>query len=354
MKDAGEVDIYALPATNAQSAATLGPCAIGWEAALLLYGVYLVVHTQYVRSAAYSRIRWQVKTVLWAVCFFLTAHTGLMVAELTFWTTNSTHRKYGHVLTGFRFESFPPLAAGLVAAPVQTLLMLRTASLLKNSALRWTFLIWTSLAILFGLTSAILACAVNLYYFEHGGVNVPGLSWSRAMAMLLWANASTDVLVFILLTMTLKHRIAGFDPNMDGLVTRLVVSGLQTAIYTAVFSVAGAVLSAIFGDWSVYGSVAYAFWSQLPACYGISLYTTLSTRRTVEEYIATSIPLPGAKEHDLFPASDSIRRSETGKKRDEEFGVGLGGRRGEKRDLEDGWEKGEEAGLTRSLTPGLV
>ncbi|GAA5903292.1 hypothetical protein JCM6882_008128 [Rhodosporidiobolus microsporus] len=358
MSDTGEVDIYSLRATNAQSARTLAPCAMGWQTAILLYGIYLVLHSQYVRSPSYARIRWQVKTVLWAVCFFLTVYTGLMFTELTFWVVNSEHRTYGEVLTGFEFESIPPLFAGLVAAPVQALLTLRTASLLRNKVLRWSFFIWTSLAIALGFISAILACTVNVYYFSTGGQYINGLTWSRTMAMLLWANASTDILITILLGLTIRERVPGFDSSTHG-VGKFVFSALQTASYTAVFAVIGATLFAIYGDNSAWGGVPYAFWAQLPACYGVSLYTTLSSRRHVEEYIDSSVPLPGAAEHDL--SLPPVPRRTASRGGDTNFGEeqsrrekGAGWSEVARRTSDGSTEKAEERWLTRSGTPDIV
>ncbi|GAA5903310.1 hypothetical protein JCM6882_008132 [Rhodosporidiobolus microsporus] len=293
-----EVDPYSLPATHKQATAVLAPCAIGWQCGLILFGLYVRLHAEYVKSAHYKRAVWQVKAVLWAVFFFLLVHTALCVTEITVYVS-AVDRTFGQIVYGYEFESFPPLSAGLVAAPVQALLMCRTALLLRRKVIRWLFISVTSLFILFSLTCSIMACASNLMVHAGTADRILPLEWAKIMSGFLWSAAAIDILISVALAATLKARVAGFNEKTDSLLHRLIVSALQTASYTAVLSIAGAICSVAFDAASLYGSVAYAFWSQLPACYGLSLYTTLSTRRTVEEYIGTSLPLPGSAQHDL-------------------------------------------------------
>ncbi|GAA6033861.1 hypothetical protein JCM8097_000374 [Rhodosporidiobolus ruineniae] len=229
-------------------------------------------------------------------------HYGnLNFAENLLWTV-TTDRTLYYIGQGPSFEAWPPFVAGLVAAPVQALLVARTASLLRSRKTRYTFVGFTSILILFTLTCACLVTGTDLLYFQDAIDRVYPLSWNSTIAMWLCGTAAVDVTVSIALAMTFKSRAAGFIEQTDSFLYKLIQSALQTALYTSVFAVLGAVTALAFKDFDDYASVPYAFWAPLPPRYGISLYTTLSTRRTVEEYIGTSIPLPGAAQHGLSPS----------------------------------------------------
>ncbi|GAA5903254.1 hypothetical protein JCM6882_008119 [Rhodosporidiobolus microsporus] len=285
-------DVYALPATRLQVVLAVAPASAGWQVALILFGGYLILHAQYVPSPLYRRVNWAVKGTLWLVFVLLAGHTGMCITGISAYVI-TTQRTYGELAVGYKFESYFPMTAALVAPPVQLLLMLRTRSLLRTRPLQWLFTLVTSAGILFSMTSGILATAMNLYYLRD---EIPPLRWSTAMAMFLWSAAAIDVVISLALAFTLKARVAGFSAKTDTLLKKLIVSALQTASYTTVFSVAGAICVTVFDDESPYYAIPYAFWPQLPACYGISLYTTLSTRRTVEEYVggASTSALGGA------------------------------------------------------------
>ncbi|GAA5844794.1 hypothetical protein JCM11251_002280 [Rhodosporidiobolus azoricus] len=255
--------IYNQFATPYQIELFQGPATAGRISALILYGGYLILHAQYVTSPLYRRSSWAVKTVLWAVFAFLLGHMGLVIAGVALYTILNRYT-YLHLRLGYKFESFMPLTAALVAAPVQGLLAIRAAALLRTNLIRIALCIVFGTAIVFSLVSGILTTVMNFW------------------AMFLWSATGIDILISLALAITLKARVAGFSAKTDGLLHKLIVSALQTASYTAVLSLVGAACSAAFNDISPYVNIPAAFWTQLPVCYGISLYTTLSTRRTVE------------------------------------------------------------------------
>ncbi|GAA6004143.1 hypothetical protein JCM10207_002450 [Rhodosporidiobolus poonsookiae] len=289
-------------ATQEQATGLILPPVLGWQAATFLYGIYCILHVQYVTSPLYKRILWPVKVALWVVFVLLLAYEVIINYEHAMWTVTQD-RTLEHLRAGWEFESYPPLLSGLVAAPVQTILMLRTASLLRRSSVRWAFICWTSTLILLTLTASILVCATNIMSF-HGEYL---MSFNNALAMKLWASAGTDVTISVALALTLKQRVAGFSEKTDSLLHKLIQSALQTAAYTAIIAIAGATVSVAYKDSNTrYAYINYAFWAPLPACYGISLYTTLSTRRTVEEYIGSSLPLPGSAQANI-PSTGGLR-----------------------------------------------
>lgn len=108
------------------------------------------------------------------------------------------------------------------------------------------------------------------------------MNYFAAEAMWLWSSAAADVLISIALSISLHKRIRGFNPTLDGVLRHLIIVGLRTAAYTAVTSIVGAAVSTAFAvsDNYLTATAGFAFWVVLPALHAISLFTTLSTRRT--------------------------------------------------------------------------
>ncbi|GAA5983525.1 hypothetical protein JCM11641_005838 [Rhodosporidiobolus odoratus] len=324
-------------ATSLESAGLLAPSSAGWQLAMVLYGMYLVVHGRYVSGRLYKKAMVRVKALLWVVFVLLTCYIGLIYAEQIQWTT-ATNRNVVFLLNGTPFESFPPLFGGFVAAPVQTLLMLRTAALLPKNRIfgRYLFLLVIGLGILLALGGAVATCAINLTYF-YGNYDSLKIDFNAALSLWLWTSCIIDVLISAALACTLKQRVAGFNEQTDGLLKRLIQSAMQTAAYTSVLALVGAITATVFSEASPrFAFVNYAFWAPLPCCYGLSLYTTLSTRRTVEEYIGSSIPLPGSAQYNSTP----LPRSEPAVPR---FKI---------QEISLGWRAGPTAEGTRSWING--
>ncbi|GAA5903344.1 hypothetical protein JCM6882_008141 [Rhodosporidiobolus microsporus] len=293
-------------ATPLESAGLLGPPAAGWSAAILLYGVYLVIHFNYTRSEMYGKALPVVRWTLWAVFVLLGVYTGMTIAEQMLWTI-TTDRTVTFIIDGTRYESFPPLLGGLVAAPVQALLMARTAALIRRRLVRYAFFALMTGAILLGVAFAILVCAANLLIFDNAIDRLSPLDFNSTLGAWMWTTAGVDITVSISLALTLKQRVAGFSERTDGLLHRLIQSALQTAAYTSILAVVGAAVATVYSDSNPrFTFLSYAFWTPLPACYGLSLYTTLSTRRTVEEYIGSSVPIPGSAQHEVSNAAGRL------------------------------------------------
>ncbi|GAA6022381.1 hypothetical protein JCM10207_004746 [Rhodosporidiobolus poonsookiae] len=279
------------PATLHESASLILPIILGACFSQVLYGVYLVMHFRYIADKYYTRISRGVKAVIWGVFVILLVHIALCFAECITWTI-STDRTLNRLYNGYQFEAYMPLVAGLAAAPVQTLLMVRATALMQNRRFKVLFFSLSSLIIL----GAFTACVVN---FSSSIISTHNQSLAFANfndLLLAWLLCSSvvDLLVSISLAASLKTRLAGFNSQTDGLIRRLAANALATAAYTAILAAAGCTLSGVFRNSTLDYTIAYAVWMPLPCCYGISLYTTLSSRRTVEEFLGTPLPLPGS------------------------------------------------------------
>ncbi|GAA6016466.1 hypothetical protein JCM10207_003873 [Rhodosporidiobolus poonsookiae] len=277
------------PATQLQSTQILLPITLGCQIALVLYGIYVVLHGRYVASKMYKKALRPVKAMLWVVFVLLTGYAGLCVAEITTWTI-TTDRSLGRLYSGYTFEYFPGFIGSIIGNIVQSFLAVRASSLLRNNVLRWAFLGFTFLLILFSIVANILQMANNWLFYSGKDYLVDFNNISTAW---FFSLAAIDILISISLYATLKQRIGGFNASTDALLRRLAITALQTAAYTSVLALCGAILSACYRSSSTSYLLGYAFFYPVPCCYGLSLYTTLSARQTVERYLgAGNTPLP--------------------------------------------------------------
>ncbi|GAA6034653.1 hypothetical protein JCM8097_001100 [Rhodosporidiobolus ruineniae] len=286
---------FGRPATYDESAWLLGPVTAGAVLSFVLYGIYLVLHTQYVTSSMYARLGRPVKATIWLVARLLTIHVVMTAVDVVDWTT-MTDRTLGHLIQGSKLKAFTPAAGGAVAVPVQVVLLFRTSTMLRNQIIRYTFLAIVGCGILVTFVGAI-SCTVGLL-LPHYGKTLPGLLDStNTYAWWLWGAAGVDVCISLALALTLRQRVAGFNKKTDSLLYKLILSALQTASYTTVLAVIGAVLTSVYGsdDFNPrYTLISVAFGPPLPTCYGISLFTTLATRRTIDEHFHTSTGVVGS------------------------------------------------------------
>ncbi|GAA5859724.1 hypothetical protein JCM1840_006426 [Sporobolomyces johnsonii] len=268
------------------TAALLGPEVSGWMLGILLYGAYLALHAQYIASQRYTPLSRPVKGLIWTVFVFVTTYEALVFADLYYWMT-TTSRAPTDILLGWHIDLILGLFAGLVACPVQTFLCVRASALIRGQRLRVAFLGFMFLAITLSFVGASLTAATAFMYANNTIDKISPIDYNKSFAVFLWTGARVDILISTSLAISLRQRIHGFNVITDSLLRKLTVVALQTASYTAVLAVAGAVVSTVLTDQdATYSLVHFAFWAPLPSCYALSLYTTLSTRKTIDEHLA--------------------------------------------------------------------
>lgn len=221
--------------------------------------------------------------------------------------------------------------------------------LINNRTHKWAFLAITTILTILAFAGSLLFSAAGFqltlghdsiidYKVAQAYVSWTGLSWVETPAdvrfdsrrLWLWASAAVDLLISIALARTLHARIAHFNEVTDSLLKRLIVTALQTAACKLLFrpliwlrpdhssdqtpplsvsSVSrdclrqelsfvtdktepppGAALSSAYSHSEDFhtASVGFAFWSPLPVLHAISLYTTLSARRSISDTLSGS------------------------------------------------------------------
>ncbi|GAA5975086.1 hypothetical protein JCM11641_000026 [Rhodosporidiobolus odoratus] len=272
-----------------------GPYTFGYSALLILTGSFLQQFLSFVSSGEYSRLPRSVsKMVLGVLAGLELAYAGLIFVEQWGLSVRQKRTVEGLIELDPAWNALP-LIAGWIAALTQCFLTYRASSvwlpiLFANcSAIqaehhpfvqfipgkKWkvAFWGWMGFLVLIGLFGSTLW---NVY----GGLATLPIGWNNAVCIWLVASAAADISISVALAWSLRRRIVGFNQTTDGLLRKLVWLALRTAAYTAVLSLVGAVIAACYrdGDYAT-TNLNLAFWLPMPAIYGISLFTTVSSSR---------------------------------------------------------------------------
>ncbi|GAA6064025.1 hypothetical protein JCM10212_004257 [Sporobolomyces blumeae] len=277
MADALPPDIPILSAPPALQAALIGPCAAAYNVQFFLFGIFVQQVLSYGDFSSHSRLsRWAIGIVL-ALNVVFTA----LVFEDSYEQSASADRTVLSLFNGSTVWQFLPFLNGLIAAVAEGFLTIRAGAFFTNRHAKAAFYVWQGgliILVLFG-SAASLAEGLVAIYDPEANETIP---YNTAVSLWLWACAAADVSISVALAWNLHQRIAHFNASTDSTIRRLIVIGLRTAAYTAILSVAGALMSSIYSgsDPSRVGIPA-AFWVPTSALYGISLFTTLSSSRQV-------------------------------------------------------------------------
>lgn len=110
------------------------------------------------------------------------------------------------------------------------------------------------------------------------------------VAIWLIGAAITDSTISLALFFNLRARskaAGGFNPTTSKLLGMLIRTGLQTAAYTAINSIGGAVVSVAFDETNLMTTdVPYAFFLPMSSLYALSLLTTLNSRQKISQQLS--------------------------------------------------------------------
>ncbi|BGP28718.1 hypothetical protein JCM10296v2_000454 [Rhodotorula toruloides] len=266
------------------TSALLGSTVAGSLVALVLYGIYAANHARYIASEPYARLALRVKAVLWAVFALLTAYSALVFCDVVHWTT-TLKRSPEDVLHGWPVDWLLPLFAGCVAMPVQALLAFRAAAGIEERTSRKMFVLAMALWILAAFAASIATTVA--------GFTASPREHDIVTAVWLWSTTVVNLALTISLAVTLSQRRAVSDETTASRIKAPLSALMHTASFTAVLAFAGALsVTVVVTEHAMWSLIDWAFWLPLPACYGISLHTTRSIRRSAEQPYRSAIPLP--------------------------------------------------------------
>ncbi|KAJ8296355.1 hypothetical protein OF846_000741 [Rhodotorula toruloides] len=215
------------------------------------------------------------RAVSWTVCILLVMCLGVSYEELVD-TGVSQLRSSAELYAGPPQSNVLPILSGLTEAVCQAFLLVRTGAPMESVIRRYVFYGLTGLVILGGLLGSVLYSSMGFLV---------------SFALIL--EFSADIFISVALAYTLHRRITnlgGFNATTEGLAKKLITIALQTAAYTSIMSLVGASLSTAYSHSTDFHtiSIGQAFWLPLPALHGISLYTTLSIRKSIASTLSNS------------------------------------------------------------------
>ncbi|KAJ8297019.1 hypothetical protein OF846_000275 [Rhodotorula toruloides] len=274
------------------TSALLGSTVAGSLVALVLYGIYAATHTRYIASEPYTRLALRVKTVLWAVFALLTAYSALVFCDVVHWTT-TLKRSPDDILHGWPVDWLLPLFAGFVALPVQAVLAVRAAAGIEERKSRKMFVFAMALWILVAFAASIATTVAGFTARDTASLKINPREHDIVTAVWLWSTTVVNLALTISLALTLSQRRTAYDETTTSRIKASISALMHTASITAVLAFAGALsVTVVVTEHAMCSLIDWAFWLPLPACYGISLYTTQPTRRPAEQPYRSAIPLP--------------------------------------------------------------
>ncbi|ORY86720.1 hypothetical protein BCR35DRAFT_313276 [Leucosporidium creatinivorum] len=115
-------------------------------------------------------------------------------------------------------------------------------------------------------------------------------TFNNCVVIWLLCSACTDTIITITYIVQLRSRLAGFNPSTDSALKIIINTTIQSAAYTTVIAVPGAILSLVYnGSDLMTCDIAYAFFLPLPACYALSLFTTLSVPDKLQSHRSSGV-----------------------------------------------------------------
>ncbi|ORY80235.1 hypothetical protein BCR35DRAFT_325200 [Leucosporidium creatinivorum] len=272
---------------QALATALVGPLYFGWTLQVFTAGIFfssLAAYHEY--WATHSK---GVRTALGVVTTLLFIQTAFNFAEI-FWWGVRVGMNVNDMLVGHWPMTTTPLVIGLIGATAQIFLTQRAAQLFVKRWTRWLFYIVQGLLI---ITAFMGSCMVTYFGFLYlfGLEDQQGaLTFNRGVAIWLIANAVADTLISVTLFFNLRARAkaaGGFNPQTFKLLSTLIRTGLEVALYTTIVSIGGAAVSIAFAEADLYTTdVPFAFFLPMSSLYALSLLTTLSTRTKMSRQLS--------------------------------------------------------------------
>ncbi|KAI5479408.1 PEBP-like protein [Pseudohyphozyma bogoriensis] len=220
-----DVEPAAPPAT---AFALLAPVVLGCCVQLVLYGLLISSFTTYL-TTSWSTTTRPTRCVILLVVALTTLSTALYAGDIVHFST--LQQRDG-------------------------------ASLLKGTLRETTEALWSV-----------------IYYHEPLLESNSHPTFNQCVGIWLGSAAGADLIISGTFIVCLRQRLLGHDASTDTLVRRISKIVLQSAAFTALFAVPGAIVSIIFNGNSLNTTdLAYCFWLPLSGLYSLSLFTTLNLR----------------------------------------------------------------------------
>ncbi|ORY80231.1 hypothetical protein BCR35DRAFT_304411 [Leucosporidium creatinivorum] len=226
-------------ATQRDATGLLLPLFVGWQIQLLLFGLCLSMFYDYLQSEIYVRHSKKMKASLWGIIALL-CMTSLLSAEELCYFGVWQKRTFLDIVTAHWPSGIEPILTAFVGSWVQVLLTLRAAAFFPRDWRRIAFLLVNFSLIFVAIFGACCVGAIGWLFTYGNPDNALPLTFYNSTIVWLFATAGVDVAISAGLAVQVRKRLA--DAGVAGWAFKsLITTALQTAAYTALFAVGGAV-----------------------------------------------------------------------------------------------------------------
>ncbi|KAM0747363.1 hypothetical protein T439DRAFT_99674 [Meredithblackwellia eburnea MCA 4105] len=256
---------------------------------MILFGVVLVQFLSYTSTKLYQADSRRHKINLWVLFGVDLAAASVSFAQ-AYWYGTSQDRNFAALQLGIPLDACPPLLTGAAAFMVQLMLARRCSRLFidKHKVRKFFLGVIYFFAALAFVASLIVTIFFALYAadVDFGTATVPAVFIANVVAgVWLWATAAVDTTISITLFLLTRRQVSGFNARTDHVLRRVGRLGLQTASYTSLLAIAGAVTAICFPQDAVWDiNIFFAFSFPLPSLYTISLLVTLIERKRLKRF----------------------------------------------------------------------
>ncbi|GAA6044199.1 hypothetical protein JCM8097_004666 [Rhodosporidiobolus ruineniae] len=248
MADSDPTDVNMLMAPQWVVTAMVGPVMAGYQAQLLLFGVFAQQFTSYALSGELGQHNLVNRTVLWATFLLNLVYTAFVFEEC-YNAGVSQARTLDDFYNGAPQWNALPLLSGLIAAFSEAYLTMRAANLFPNRTAKVVFLGWMSCLIAVVIFGCCAVFADGMLYAQGADDADLKIPWNSGVACWLWASSIADLSISIALAYNLRKRIAHFNEVTDSILRKLTTE------------------------------INIAFWTPMAALHGLALFTFSSSGR---------------------------------------------------------------------------
>ncbi|KAL8278124.1 hypothetical protein RQP46_009448 [Phenoliferia psychrophenolica] len=270
------------------STGLLAPYAVGWGIALIAYGIVLASFVRYLQSSFYPRdSKWK-KALTWGVVILNTG-CAVQIMENTFYWSTLQRRNTTNLEQYNNWGLVSPILSGIIAFTVQGVYAFRSYKLFETAVAKTVFVFFISLGMIGGIAGSFML-AVLTHMSVIGTIeNALPITFPICSGIWLWCSAFVDITNTATLCILLRRRVKGWSSETDNMVKSIVVLAVETAMYTSLFALIGAVLSISWHpSTDLTADYPAAFWIPLPSLYAVSLFTTMTSRDKMQNQMSTS------------------------------------------------------------------
>ncbi|KAM0750191.1 hypothetical protein T439DRAFT_326148 [Meredithblackwellia eburnea MCA 4105] len=283
----------------------MGPVLFGWCFQMLLAGLAFRMGYEYCTRGKYSEdSRWN-KLLLWSVMGLLLVCTVISMQQVIFFGTLQDRTLGGIWQFSVPGAMLPSLTV-FISTMMQFSYARKAVYLIERRPLKIIFVAVTGLLMLVAFAFGVTSTVVQISYEYNFSQKMAPITAFNAVGTWLWCSCGADICVTTALCILLVQRMGGFRAQTDLVLRKLVWLTVETASYTTVLAIVGALTAVICQKVEV-ADVTNAFYGPLPSLYSIALIVSLDSRgRLGEEMRGSSLGAPGGS---ALPVSIRTRNS---------------------------------------------